>query len=119
MHLSFLLLWPECATRSNLRAWEKGRTMRRIKMSSTIEEYLLVAGAMMMDFGSSALLQLTMLRGRSGCSGDVAELYVQTRGVRIRAQVAKTKLLRKNVFVHRTYCHSIAWLQSTPIISRI
>src|SRR5437868_5830 len=82
MHLSFLLLWPECATRSNLRAWEKGRTMRRIKMSSTIEEYLLVAGAMMMDFGSSALLQLTMLRGRSGCSGDVAELYVQTRGVR-------------------------------------
>src|ERR1700733_8993322 len=47
MHRSFLALWPECATRSNLRACEKGRTTRRIKRSSTTEEYLLRAGTMM------------------------------------------------------------------------
>ena len=28
MHLSYLLLWPVCAARSNLSAREKGRTMR-------------------------------------------------------------------------------------------
>jgi hypothetical protein len=50
MHRSFLVLWPECATRSNLRACENGRTTRRIRMSSTIDEYLLVAEAMIFDF---------------------------------------------------------------------
>jgi hypothetical protein len=64
MHRSFLVLWPECATRSNLRACENGRTTRRIRMSSMIDEYLLVAGAMI--FGCT----LEVLR-----SGDVAESF--------------------------------------------
>lgn len=80
IHRSFLELWPECATRSNLRAWENGRTIRRIKMSSTIEEYLLVVGAMVVDFRSVVLLRLTMLRGPSLYSGGVAELFVKDSG---------------------------------------
>ena len=64
MHRSFLVLWPECATRSNLRACETGRTMRRIRMSSMIEEYLEVAGAMMpahQNFGAVCFSQLFKL----------------------------------------------------------
>src|SRR5271170_303351 len=81
MHRSFLALWPECATRSNLRACEKGRTTRRIKRSSTTEEYLLRAGAMMStservnaaECHSIALLEVY-------CSGDVAESFSWTVG---------------------------------------